>query len=287
MDLPYTRILLATEHTEFDAGAERVAFELARHCGAPLAGVLPLVTNTEYEVVAPELAAQAEARAFARLGQVRAAAAAAGVALDLRVRQGEDAAREIVAEAERGAADLIVARRRGRQGFLAKLRVGEMVTRVATEAPCDVLLVPRAARMWSRRVLVAVDASPAAERVAETAARIAARCALPLTVATVTAHDGAAERGGGRGRRRPGDGRRRALRRGRRAPGRDRPRGRGDRGARDRDRRRSRRRRPQRSGPAGTASPARRDRARRHRPRALPGADRPDLTAALRRRPTG
>jgi len=195
MDLPYTRILLATEHTEFDAGAERVAFELARHCGAPLAGVLPLVTNAEYEVVAPELAAQAEAQAFARLGQVRAAAAAAGVALELRVRQGEDAAREIVAEAERGAADLIVARRRGRQGFLARLRVGEMVTRVATDAPCDVLLVPRAARMWSRRVLVAVDASPAAERVAETAARIAARCALPLTVATVTAHDGAAERG--------------------------------------------------------------------------------------------
>jgi hypothetical protein len=196
MDLPYARILLATEHTEFDAGAERVAFELARHCGAPLAGVLPLVTNAEYEVVAPELAAQAEARAFARLGQVRAAAAAAGVALHLRVRQGEDAAREIVAEAGRGAADLIVARRRGKQGFLARLRVGEMVTRVATDAPCDVLLVPRASQMWTRRVLVAVDASPAAERVAETAARIAARCALPLTVATVTAHDSPADRGG-------------------------------------------------------------------------------------------
>ena len=194
MRLPYSRILLATQHTEFDTGAERVAFELARHHGTPLAGVLPLVINTEYEVVAPELAAQAAARAFAGVGEIRAAAAEAGVALDLGVRQGEDAAREILAEAERGGADLIVARRRGKRGFLAALPVGEMVMKVATRAPCDVLLVPRAARMWSRRVLVAVDASPAADHVTETAASIAVRFGLPLTIATVTAHDDAAGR---------------------------------------------------------------------------------------------
>ena len=53
---PYARILLATEHTEFDSGAERVAFDLALRWGAPLAAVEPLVTNAEYEAVAPELA---------------------------------------------------------------------------------------------------------------------------------------------------------------------------------------------------------------------------------------
>jgi serine/threonine-protein kinase len=48
--------------------------------------------------------------------------------------------------------------------------------------------------MWSQRLLVAVDASPAAEHVAEAAASIAVRCGLPLTIATVAAHDSAVER---------------------------------------------------------------------------------------------
>jgi len=33
----FGRILLATEHTEFDAGAERLAFELAKACAVPWA----------------------------------------------------------------------------------------------------------------------------------------------------------------------------------------------------------------------------------------------------------
>jgi nucleotide-binding universal stress UspA family protein len=188
-ETPFRHPLLATEHTEFDTGAERVAFALARHCEVPLAAVLPLVTNPEYEATAPELVAQAEAKAHARLVELRAAAETAGVALDAAVRRGDDAARAIVAEAARCGADLIVARRRGRQSFLAKLMVGEMVTQVATDAPCDVLLVPRTAQMWSQRVLAAVDDSPGSARVAETAARIAARCGMPLTIATTTAHD--------------------------------------------------------------------------------------------------
>ncbi len=34
---PFARPLLATGHTDFDRGAERVALELARHCALPLA----------------------------------------------------------------------------------------------------------------------------------------------------------------------------------------------------------------------------------------------------------
>ena len=44
-DYPFKRILLATEHTEFDTGAERVAFTMALHCGIPLSVVLPLLSN--------------------------------------------------------------------------------------------------------------------------------------------------------------------------------------------------------------------------------------------------
>ena len=45
MTAPYGRILLATEHTEFDAGAERVAFDLALRWSTPLSAVELLVTN--------------------------------------------------------------------------------------------------------------------------------------------------------------------------------------------------------------------------------------------------
>ena len=194
MTFSFNRILLATEHTEFDAGAERLAFELAKQCATPLLGVLPLVSNVEYETVAPQLVQQAEEEAFVKLTQLRAAARAAGVDLDIRVRRGQEPADEITAEAQRCNADLIVARRRGKRGILAKLMVGEMVGKVATLAPCSVLLVPRAGRMWSQLVLAGIDASPVAQGVMETAANIALRCDLPLLIVSAVTHDTIAER---------------------------------------------------------------------------------------------
>jgi hypothetical protein len=191
-DHPFQRLLLATEHTEFDVGAERVAFELARRCRLPLAAVLPIVTNPEYEVTAPELALACEQAASAKREALYAAARAAGVDLDLNVRRGDEPHLEIVDEARARHADLIVARRRGRQGFLAQLLVGEMIGNVVRCAPCSVLLVPRACRMWEARILAAIDDSAAAAPVVATAQRVAAGCGLPLLVASVAAQDTAA-----------------------------------------------------------------------------------------------
>ena len=53
----FQRLLLATEHTEFDTGAERWPWRWRSAARAPLAVVLPLVSNPEYEAVAPQLAA--------------------------------------------------------------------------------------------------------------------------------------------------------------------------------------------------------------------------------------
>ena len=121
-------------------------------------------------------------------------AARAGVDLDLRVRRGEEPWREIVAEAKARNADLLVIRRRGKRSFLSNLMVGEMVGKVATAAPCSVLMVPRAARVWSRRVLAGVDGTRAGQEVARAAARMAAGAGLPLTVVSVAVHDTAGER---------------------------------------------------------------------------------------------
>jgi nucleotide-binding universal stress UspA family protein len=185
----FSRPLLATEHTEFDGGAEALAFALAQRCGRPLAGVLPITSNDEYEAVAPEVAARSDADASSKREQLQAQARAQGVALDLRARHGPEPFAEIVEEARERAADLIVIRRRGKRGLLANLLVGEMVSKVVAHAPCSVLVAPRDARMWSQRVLVGIDPRSPSRTVLAHAATIAAECGIPLLVLCVAANE--------------------------------------------------------------------------------------------------
>jgi nucleotide-binding universal stress UspA family protein len=183
-DLFHT-VLLATQGTEFDDGAERVAIALASKYEIPLYAVVPLVSNTEYETFAPMLEDVAEAEAAENLKKLRETAAARGVTVIGNVRLGEEPYREIIAEARERSADLIVARKRGKRGFLANLLIGEMVHALTRHAPCDVLLVPREANIWSRGVLAATDGSVHGRRTTEVAASIAAAFALRLTVVSV------------------------------------------------------------------------------------------------------
>lgn len=181
---PFNRILLATEHTEFDTGAERIAFAMAKRCGAPLRVVVPIVSNPEYEAEMPDLALRYDREAAKKIEALRNDAQAAGVQLDVQVRRGPEPAREIIAEATESQADLIVIRRRGKPGFLSKLLMGEMVSKVIRDASCGVLTVPRAAQFWSRGVLAAVGDTPDAKNIATVAAEVAKACDLPLTIAS-------------------------------------------------------------------------------------------------------
>ena len=145
----FTRLLLATEHSEFDTGAEAMAFALAQRCQLPLATVLPLVSNPEYEAMAPQIAAKAEQEAAAKIAELREQAAAVGVTIDLRPAPWRGALPGNRREATAQGSDVIIIRRRGKRGFLANLLVGEMVSKVVAHAPCHVLIVPREARLWS------------------------------------------------------------------------------------------------------------------------------------------
>ncbi len=189
MPATYDRILLASEATEFDVGAERLAIDLATQWRLPLLAVIPVVSNPEFEIVAPDLAERAESAAAAHLEHLREAALKRGVELAGTVRLGEAPYREIVDEARDRAADLIVLRRRGKRGFLANALVGAMSHSVIGHAPCDVLIVARAARLWSRGILLATDGSAHSARAAEAAARVALRASLPVTVVCVAQDD--------------------------------------------------------------------------------------------------
>ena len=185
----FTRLLLATEHTEFDTGAENVAISMAQRCQLPLATILPLVSNPEYESLAPEIAMRAELEAASKITKIRANAAAKGVTIDLRVRRGEEPYREIVDEASEQKTEVIILRRRGKRGFLANLLIGETVSKVLTHAPCHVLFAPREARMWNQAVLVAAEPGEQGLRLVSTAAAVAAECGLPLHLVFVTTRD--------------------------------------------------------------------------------------------------
>lgn len=182
----FTRLLLATEHTEFDTGAENLAISMARRCQLPLAVVLPLVSNPEYESLAPEMAMRAELEAATHIAQIRADAVAQGVSIDLRVRRGEEPYREIVAEARERQSEVIIVRRRGKRGFLANLLIGETVSKVLTHAPCHVVFAPRDARMWNQAVLVAAEPGEQGLQLVRTAAAVAAECELPLHLVFVS-----------------------------------------------------------------------------------------------------
>lgn len=186
----FQRLLLATEHSEHDAGSERLAMALARRCQLPLAAVLPILSNPEYEAVAPQLAARAEVLAADRLAGLMALAASEGVVCAPEVRRGESLFREIVDEGRRLQSDLIIIRRRGKPGLLANLLVGEMVSQVLANAPCSVLVTPRSAQMWQRHVMVALDPAAPDAAALHQAMAVAKQCSLPLTLVAVT--DGAA-----------------------------------------------------------------------------------------------
>lgn len=188
---PFERILLATEHTEFDVGAERVAFAMAKRCGVPLRAVIPVDSNPEYEVQAPELFLRGEQAAAVKVASLRERAKEAGVELDVKVRHGMEAHREIVEEATATRTDLIVIRRRGKPGFLSNRLLGEMVSKVIHDASCCVLTVPRNAEFWRHGILASVGDTPRAQDIAKLAGGIAAVCDLPLTIISIAEHQNA------------------------------------------------------------------------------------------------
>jgi nucleotide-binding universal stress UspA family protein len=134
-----------------------------------------VVSNPEFEAIAPDLAARAEHEAAQRADALRATAVEQAIALTVDVHRAEEAWQAIVAAAEAARADLVIVRRRGRRGFAANLRLGETVGRVLGHVACSALVVPRACVRWSRRVAAVGD-----DRVATLAAALADEDRLPL-----------------------------------------------------------------------------------------------------------
>ncbi|MBI2312231.1 MAG: universal stress protein [Betaproteobacteria bacterium] len=180
-------LLLATDGSEYSAGAQRVAIALAQRAKARLTAMTMALRAEDLELVGTRGLREAQERqAEFRLDAVASASAAAGVPCERLIRYGDEPHFEIINAVEEIGADLIVMGRRGARG-LARLMVGDATGKVAGEAPCSVLVVPRHAAMPQRRILFCTDGSPHAEAAAAAAWAVARCCNLPVTVVSVKA----------------------------------------------------------------------------------------------------
>jgi nucleotide-binding universal stress UspA family protein len=188
----FDKLLLATDGSEFSEGAVRLALAMAPKCDAKLTVMTIVLSNPEYDTIAPQLAEAAEQKARVIIEDVRKRAESAGPSVETIIRHGQEPAREIVEQAEEMNADAIIMGRRGRRG-LARMMVGDATARVCGQARCSVLVAPRHAQMWSKRVLIATDGSHYSDAAAEAAGKIAAICSLPVTVmsAALASHNAA------------------------------------------------------------------------------------------------
>ncbi len=173
------RILLATDGLQYSEGAVREAISLAKQCSAVLYAVSVIeapTANEGFTLQSVEEMLEKEVRK--RLEAVKTAATNEGVTCETVIGTG-DPAEAIVNTAEKRRADLIVIGRRGLTG-LAKALMGVVATRVIGVAPCDVLVVPRAARIDCRTVLVATDGSANAKNAVDKSISLAKQCASKL-----------------------------------------------------------------------------------------------------------
>lgn len=177
----FEKILVATDGSSFSADAVKVAIAMCVKSGAHLYPFTMVLTNPEYETVAPELVQQAAEDAKAHLESIAIAAAGQGVGCTIMMRPGDSPHNEIVAAADEINADLIVMGQQGRRG-LARMMVGDATLRVIGSARCSVLSVPVGAGMWQSRILLGTDGSRFSDAAAVSAAKIAHCCTAPITV---------------------------------------------------------------------------------------------------------
>ncbi len=169
-------LLLATDRSAFSEGAVREAINFAKKCSSRLIVMSVLETNPEYETIGAGAYQKEEEEAIKYLESVKTRSSQEGLYnCETVLHYGEEPYRLIVDEAAGKKADMIIIGRRGRSGLM-KVLMGNVAAKVIGHAPCKVLVVPRAARIDCRSILVATDGSEHSIAAASEAIGIAKRC---------------------------------------------------------------------------------------------------------------
>ncbi|MGE5893501.1 MAG: universal stress protein, partial [bacterium] len=143
-----------------------------------------LETNPEIETEGLKYVEKIEREAREHLDTIKRMAAEENIECEVVVRRDDQPHRAIADEAEKRNADVIVMGRRGRSA-LDRMFIGSVTSKVIGYAPCNVLVVPRAAVINCKRILVANDGSKYGEAAAAKAIDIAKRCGSELIAVSV------------------------------------------------------------------------------------------------------
>ncbi|SIT69833.1 Nucleotide-binding universal stress protein, UspA family [Ectothiorhodosinus mongolicus] len=180
----FESIVLASDGTEHSEGAKTLAFSIAKACSAELLIIRIVLTNPEYEYMAPDRVEQETQAAQESLEAMQAEAQAMGISCRIAVRHGVDPYMGVVNIAEESHADCVVVGRRHRSD-LARLLVGDSTAKMIGHAACNVLVTSADALAPQQGILVATDGSRQADAACMAAARLATEYRLPLKVVSV------------------------------------------------------------------------------------------------------
>jgi len=191
MSFQVKKILVPTDFSEHAQRALESAVSLARPFGASLhllhvvqMPVLPTMPEAA-PVVPVTFWQELREHALRNLEKQKAKLASSGLRIETEVIEDVPGF-AIAAAAERAKADLIVMGSRGLTG-LKHVVLGSVAERTVRSAPCPVLTVKQGGELRVRKILVAMDFSPAAHRALELA-QLLAKSAGPAHVILVHAY---------------------------------------------------------------------------------------------------
>jgi nucleotide-binding universal stress UspA family protein len=178
------KLLLSADGSKFSEGAVKEAISLAKTCSSKLYVVSVVEVNPEFEAIALGIVEKAERETRQYLEYVKGKAMKEGADCEIIVHEGESPHQYIVDEASKKKVEMIIMGRHGRTG-LKRLMMGSVTAKVIGHAPCKVLVVPKAATVAYKKILIATDGSKYSEAAARKAMSIAKRCESDLIVLSV------------------------------------------------------------------------------------------------------
>ena len=180
------RLLVATDGSEASRNAVAVGLELAKVCSSKLEviAVAVVLTNLEYDGALPWVIDDAEKEMQKKLEAVKDMVKEEGIDCEIIVHRAEDPYVEIVDEAVKNKADMIIIGTHGRTG-VKRFVMGSVAGNVIGHAPCKVLVIPPGAKIGYSTILVATDGSTHSDAAVSEAVTIAKRCDSSLIIVSV------------------------------------------------------------------------------------------------------
>ena len=182
----FERILFANDNSEFGVGAKREAIRLVQRIGGNLSIMSVVINHSANEFMTQHSFEKETKVAMDDLEVVKTQAVDAGIDCTTSVHQGENITNEIISASEEKHSDLIVIGRRGKKGLLQSI-MGDRTNEILYRSSCSVLVVPKAAEIKGKQILLAIaDSSRYSDMAAVAAGKLAMHLNAPILVLSVT-----------------------------------------------------------------------------------------------------